>query len=289
MAADDSGPRRFEILGRIAGWDQNLTNSAQLWLDNFDDRDRPTASALLDTFVYIDSKSVDAMFSSAFGSLASVICRTHDYAQATSDWRKFMGSVLVTIPTGERPNPTDSGYSFQRMTRQIMEIDESQIVEPAEAIRRLSQSGGHVVFVDDIVGSGDQFLRTWRRQYRFDNSTRSFADISANITAHYVPLLATQSGVDQIGVDVPDLNIMPVHVLGPEHSANRPESLAWANLDHREGRRLVQQYSQRIGIASAWGYEDLALCIAFQHGVPDATIPLFYKNTSDWRALVQRR
>ena len=67
MAADDSGPKRFEILGRIAGWTPDFENSAQLWLTNFDVRDRSAATALLDAFVYLDSKVVDAMFSSAFG------------------------------------------------------------------------------------------------------------------------------------------------------------------------------------------------------------------------------
>ena len=103
MAADDSGPERFEILGRIAGWRPDFEKSAELWLANFDKPDQTAATALLDAFVYLDSEAVDAMFSSAFGSLASIVCRACDYARATSDWRNFVESVLVTRPTGETP------------------------------------------------------------------------------------------------------------------------------------------------------------------------------------------
>ena len=170
-----------------------------------------------------------------------------------------------------------------------MEIDQSQIVEPDEAIRRLSSSGGQVIFVDDFVGSGDQFVQTWNRPYAFEGSTRSFADISQQITAHYVPLLATQAGVDRIRRQVPDLNLMPVHLLGPEHSANRPEGLAWTDVGYSKGFQLVQDYSQRIGLTEPWGYKDLGLCIAFQHGVPDATIPLFHVDYNDWSPLVRHR
>lgn len=289
VAADDSGPERFEILGRIAGWRPDFEKSAELWLANFDKPDQTAATALLDAFVYIESKAVDAMFSSALGSLASVVSQACDYKRAKSDWCRFVEAALVTRPTGERPNPTDSGYLFQRRTRQFMDIDESQIVEPADAIRRLGKCGGQVVFVDDIVGSGDQFLQTWHREYELDGSLRSFADISQQITAHYVPLFATQAGVNRIRSDVPDLNLMPVHLLGFEHSANRQECLAWTDVTYAKGFQLVEKYSRRLGIATPWGYKNLGLCIAFEHGVPDATIPLFHFEHDDWRPLVLRR
>ena len=55
-----------------------------------------------------------------------------------------------------------------------------------------------------------------------------------------------------------------------------------------KGFQLVQDYSQRIGLTKPWGYKDLGLCIAFQHGVPDATIPLFYVDHNDWWPLVRQ-
>ena len=243
MTADDSGPRRFEILGRIAGWNPKFTNAARLWLDNFDQADQSTATALLDAFVHIDNRSVDAIFGAAFGSLAGVVCAADDYSVATTEWQEFLGSVLVTFPTGENPNPTDSGYAFQRRVRQVMEIDQSQIVEPGEALRRLRNSQGHVVFVDDIVGSGDQFVKTWRRRYPSDGTTGSFADISSQISAHFVPLFATLAGAERIQSQVPTLNLMPIHQLGAEYSARERDSLAWAGIDCDKGIRLVEEYS----------------------------------------------
>ena len=289
MTADDSGPRRFEILGRIAGWDPRFANAARLWLGNFDEDDQSTATALLDAFVHIDNRSVDAIFSAAFGSLAGVVCAVDDYSVAKTQWQEFLGTVLVTFPTGESPNPTDSGYAFQRKVRQVMEIDQLQLVEPGEAFRRLRNSTGHVVFIDDIVGSGDQFVTTWQRPYPAEGITGSFADISSQISAHFVPLFATLAGAERIRSQVPTLNLMPIHQLGAEYSARERDSLAWADVAYDEGVRLVEEYSRRAGIPNPWGYKDLGLCVGFEHGIPDATLPLFYWEQSGWRPLVRKR
>ena len=289
MTADDSGPRRFEILGRIADWDPKFANAAQLWLDNFDKNDQSTATALLDAFVHIDNGSVNAIFSAAFGSLAGVVCAADAYSVAITQWQEFLGSVLVTFPTGEDPNPSDSGYAFQRKVRQVMEIDQSQIVEPGEAYRRLRDSKGHVVFVDDIVGSGDQFVETWQRPYPAEEITGSFADISSQISAHFVPLFATLDGAERIRSQVPTLNLMPIHQLGAEYSARERNSFTWTDIAHDDGVQLVEKYSQRAGIPNPWGYKDLGLCLGFEHGIPDATLPLFYWEQNGWRPLVRRR
>lgn len=289
MTADDSGPRRFEILGRIAGWDPKFANAARRWLDNFDESDQTTATALLDAFVYIDNSSVDAIFGAAFGSLASVVCTSDDYSVAIAQWEDFLRSVLVTFPTGETPNPTDSGYAFQRRVRQVMEIDQSQIVEPGEAFHRLRTSSGHVVFVDDIVGSGDQFISTWQRPYPSEGTTGSFADISSQISAHFVPLFATLTGVERIRSQVPTLNLMPIHQLGPEYSAHERACMAWADIAYEEGVHLVEEYSRRARIPNPWGYRGLGLCLGFEHGIPDATLPIFYWEQHGWRPLVRQR
>lgn len=289
MTTEEFGVSRFEILGRIAGWGTELADNARLWLQNFDEADRVTAAALLDSFVYVDNSTVDAMSCAAIAALAPTICATSDYSQASERWRKFLSTTIVTFPTGEVPNSTDSGYAFQRRARQLMEIPQQHIVEPREAIIHLRSNGGHVIFVDDLAGSGDQFIKTWCRKYRLDDGCISFEDIEDQIDAHFVPLFATHPGAAHIRARAASVNLLPVHQLRASHSALEPGSEIWNGQMRNDGIELVNRYSERLGIQTPWGYKDLGLCIAFAHSVPDATLPLFYHEGDDWRPLVVRR
>lgn len=289
MDLDDNSLRRFKILGRIAAWDPGLETAAARWLDNFDDSDRPAAKDLLDAFVYVDATSIDTMFRAAFGSLAPIICSAGNYAGATVEWQQFLRSVLVTFPTGMYPNPSDSGYLFERKARQIMELDESQLVEPSTAICQLQQNGGPIVFVDDIIGSGQQFLDTWRRPYSLGGSEHAFEDIASGIDVYFVPLFCTREGAERILAEVPDLILMPLHWLDGRYRANDPNSLVWSNVAYSEGVRVVEDYSRRVGINNPWGHGDLGLCLGFAHAIPDLTVPLFYCEEDDWSPLVRIR
>ena len=53
---------------------------------------------------------------------------------------------------------------------------ESRVLAPEKAIEQvMSRRGGRVVFVDDFVGSGNQFRETWRREYEAANRPPSGA------------------------------------------------------------------------------------------------------------------
>ena len=58
---------------------------------------------------------------------------------------------------------------------------------------------------------------------------------------------------------------------------------------------LIMKYSDRYMRAEAvpdyvgtYGFNELGLTIAFQHSVPDATLPIFWSCTADWNPLYRR-
>jgi len=271
----------------------SIKSASRAWLDNFEQADRELAVHLLEAFILIPNSMTDALLQAAFHQLAPSVCGAGGYELAPSSWTSFRNEILVTIPTGEIPNPTDSGYSFQRSVRQRFGIDEAQIVEPADAIARLANRGsGTVVFVDDFVGSGHQFVQTWNRAYEISPSrTLTFGDVCQTNVAIYVPLVATESGVAHIESNCATAEVRAVHVLGPEYSANSATSSIWQSAPHDDAVAFVEKYTVRAGfpVSEAWGYGDLALAFAFEHGTPDATLPILYSERGSWRPLVRRR
>ena len=269
------------------------------WLTNFTDPEQEYAIHLLNGFMYLSPKLLDQLFTSALQSLsASFYSVGTSFLAFQSLWRQFVDTVIVTYVTGEIPNPSDSGYAFARRARQLFGIDESRIVTPDDAVRRLVQQAGPVIFVDDFVGSGNQFLQTWRRAVPLSGSTSSFERIKAIRGAefYYCPLVCTEYGFSRISAQCPAVRLRPAHLLSAKYSALDENSIMWPTHLSSTATDFLQTVSARAGIPDTngnvddWrGFHKLGLAIALGDSVPDATLPLFYWERNGWIPLIRRK
>lgn len=284
------------FLSDIRVWSPDMKTSARRWLGNFKDDEQDHAAALLEAFIFLSDELVDRLFLAAFDSLAvEVTPQVQDYEARATAWVSFLDQVLVSHPTGEMPNATDSGYAFDRKARQRLQIPEAHIMAPdqlvATAAAKLPQVP--VVFVDDFVGSGDQFTKTWHRKYATSSGPLSLDDLAgASPGAYfYCPLVCTSAGLAVIEANCPGVRVRPTHLLPEAYSVVHPASLVWPDNLRTSSRAFLDAVNSRAGISSSrmLGYKDLALTLAFEHGVPDATLPLFYWEENGWVPLVRLR
>lgn len=270
------------------------------WLQNFHADELEHACALLNAFVYYSRRLVDEMFIASFQQLSvHVVDPASGYLTACSAWQAFTGRVLVTHVEGEQPNTTDSGYMFSRRARQLLDIDPRQILSPDEALAHLITNGTRpVVFVDDFVGSGSQFKTSWQRRRALKNGVdQSFKEFSHSSGGDYFycPLLCTQSGEALIDRECSGVRLLPIHRLTAQRDgALSNMSLLWPERLRATGAAFVEAVSKRAGIpetgSASWrGYGDLGLTVAFEHSVPDATLPIFYWEDNGWNPLLRRR
>jgi hypothetical protein len=175
-------------------------------------------------------------------------------------------------------------------------------VEPAAAVAAAA-NGKPVVFLDDFVGSGDQFCSTWGRPYMQPTGARqSFADVfsQAPFTAVYLCLLTTQTGYDRIRAEVPSLLLESAHILPNEDSVRavptsplvpplaEPQK-AVANLLQRHAARLTLPAYMTQHDFAQYGYQSLGTMIGFEHSIPDATIPIIWAGgPTGWMPLAKR-
>lgn len=267
------------------------------WLSNFEDDEMAHALALLDSFVYFNERQTKRMFESVFHSLSAEVCAdTPGYAAKKAVWNEFVTGLIVTHPTGERPGPSDSGYRFHVMARSLLGLRETQLVEPIDAIRQLTyQPCRAVVIFDDFVGSGDQFLATWAREY--DAYGRGIAPESlgkavaaANVDVIYMTLVATSTAIDRISETVPEVKVRAAHVLPEEYSAMHPDSVILPNHLRGSAREIIEKSSARGGIQpeNVFGHDNLGLAIALGDSVPDANLGLFWDRNPNWHALIPK-
>ena len=213
---------------------------------------------------------------------------------AKANWGAFVDSLMVTRVSGETPSDTDSGFIFQRMARQVLLISQSQVMSPIQVAEHLqNKRSGRVVFVDDFVGSGNQFCESWNNPINSESEKTSFnmlANSLSNAEFFYCPLVCTEHGLDLIKASCRGVEVVPGHVLSPRYSAIAPNSIFWPPELVSEGPEFVQAASKRAGIPdNEWrGFHHLGLALAFQHCIPDASLPIFYWNKNGWQPLLER-
>ena len=119
----------------------------------------------------------------------------------------MLPNAVFTPVEGERPNRTDSGNFLCRKARQVLRVPKKRVVEPTVALDYATR-GNTIVFLDDLIASGDQFVKTWKRSYS-SATPRSFAETftAKPFYAIYVALVATANGLDKIRQTAPHVAV----------------------------------------------------------------------------------
>lgn len=276
-------------------WPIHSLIDPDMWLSNFKPEEMDHAVQLLYSFMYYSEPLIDEMFVASFQGLSrEIMSRSPSLLNVRAAWRAFVDSVIVTRVTGEIPSDTDSAYTFARKARQLLGIPEERILSPQEVLLQLYNHGPQpVVFVDDFVGSGDQFITTWERPVSLPNAvTVSFKKLASRRGSQffYCPTLCTQSGYERLERECPGVTLSPAHIISNRYSAFAPDSLIWPPELLPTASDFIQEASIRAGVHGiSWrGYNDLGLVVAFLRSVPDATLPIIYWNENGWKPLIQR-
>jgi hypothetical protein len=280
---------KCEVLKRAGLWLSEPKMRPRAWMDNFETSDRHIAARLLDRFTFYNSKLTNRLLMAAFDSIGDGMPKG-PRAPDRSTLLTSVPSAVWTPVQGEIPNPTDSGNLLCRLARQELGVSQASIVDNDVALAR-AQSGNAVIFVDDFVGSGQQFLTTWQR----NRNGNSFATVNAKspFTAIYVTLVATSAGIKNIHHTVPSVAVCATHVLELKstvysNSGTVPEITAF-----------LAKYAPRLTPSEPhiakhprfvqFGFGELGLMFGFEHSIPDSTLPIFWApgNTS-WEPLIER-
>ncbi len=280
----------------FAAWPRNKVDYRG-WLDNFSLADRSLAVFMLSRFTFLSHQFVDHLFSTAFQTVSNTLGRSGEpFTARRTAWRQFCDEVIVVPVLGENPNPSDSGWGFARKARQLLGISEDRLMSPTASIAAMVQDPTRpVVFVDDFVGSGAQFLRTWRRLYPSVFGPRSFASLSHQGPIHYCNVMMTEYGRSRIVTEAPSVSLATGNLIPRNHNFACMASAMWPKGLNLRGAALIRRIGAQLGFTESdgslrdWrGFHRLGLGIAFEDSVPDANLPLFFSDANGWRPLVRR-
>ena len=285
--------RKADYFVDIQLWPPESKLNVNGWLSNFRSDERAHAMQLLNSFIYLSPMLTDELFKAAFQQLSRLVVKDSEpLLFNNAQWSRFRHAVVVTHVTGESPSTTDSGYSFARKARQVLDIAQNKIMEPATLVQHLFDNGPQpVLFVDDFVGSGNQFVETWQREVELrDGTFMSFERLAmaSGYSFFYCPIVCTERGRTRIEEECKKVTLSPAHFLPEQYSAIANDSIVWTDELRPTACNFLEQASKRAGITSWQGFHGLGLAFSFDYGPPDATLPIFYHDDNGWTPLVKR-
>lgn len=282
---------KCEALIKSTIWPTQDKIRPRAWLNNFEESDRGVASYLLDKFVFFSNHYTDRLLYKAYNDLIS-----HFEGYAEADLLSVFQNIKVTPLEGELPNPSDSGNLLCRKMRQSFNFAEANIVTPAQAVA-FANDGEFILFVDDFIGSGDQFLETWRRNY-LTEYPKSFCHIALDNGPTFVvlALVCTESALARINSELDHVTVFSCHIVDERSSIFNLQDCKYT---FREIDAFLEKYCDRLTPQEEYirnnreflkyGYHRLGLLLGFEHSVPDATLPVFWSaGTGDWSPLYER-
>lgn len=285
---------KCDILKRATLWPSEPVLRPRAWLENFEEPDIYIAAFLLDKFTFYNRTLTDALLVASYQSIGDGMPKG-PASPSSMDLVASLDTAIITPVKGEHPNPTDSGYLVCRKARQLLRLNDTFIQDTDIAIQH-AYDGKTVVFLDDFVGSGDQFLTTWKTE---DSSGRSFAKANSisQFTAIYVTLVTTDFGLKNIHDNAPTVAVCATHVLDKRSTL---EGVLESNPNMRSPiLKFLAKYSSKLNPAEQYiancqnylmfGYKNRGLMFGFEHSIPDATLPIFWAPGQDnWEPLIER-
>lgn len=290
----DEIDHRFRLLlhkGIITGIDQIRLSG---WLANFaSPEDKYLAAHVLNGLTYRS----DAMVRSSFHHLvhcdlprvlhASANLTFPDldaFEAALRDGDESSAIRFVAVDGTFEETPGKSGAVVIRQFRRHLGVSKKLMCRP-ENLATLPDTVRALVFIDDMVGTGRQF-QTFANYYKLSEQVGKRALI-------YCPLLAFDAGVTKISEALPWLETHPVEILSAGHRFFRPsdkDPQLWgadSSNSLADVQAHVTELCRRNGLPVKTRHS-LDLVVAFEHAVPNNSMPLLSIKTARWQPLFDR-
>jgi hypothetical protein len=278
-------------------WEGLEKNPLRTWLTNFrTDEEKYFAACVLDALIFRSEKQTISLFRHLFLRVLPDLARlepghsgalndVHDKLKR-SESSAEPGIRLVSVMRLADPQ-SKSSPTLLRYLKRHLQIDEKWMIKPRDIPDSVSNGVRVFVFIDDLLGTGDQF--------RAMVDSENLRSVIASSYVAYCPLAAHKKGIAALNSAVPELKIRSVEVLDERNEIFDPGANCFDD-GHNDAAtaesfyyELLQQRGIPLASCDRRGYGGLELTYVFQHAVPDNNLPiLWWDRSPDWKPLFAR-
>ncbi len=196
-------------------------------------------------------------------------------------------------------NPSESGVHLLYYFRQENELLKSNFMDTAQLftvsnnVRRITDpSIERYIFLDDVCGSGETALRYSQ------NFLTELKVQKPDVEIAYHCIFATEKGLDDVRTHtVFGANAKAIFELDASYRCVSPESRYFKHcpspIEIAHLARIALHYGQLLAPGHAGGYHDGQLLLGFSHNIPDNTLPIVWRDSTNgspipWIAAMRR-
>ena len=286
-------------------WSKPKMKVLHNWLTNFkSDEEKYCALKLLDRFVYYSEEDIVHLLK--YGINEKIVKRhilkveqennfklsNEEIIQLKTEFLKKL--YFIKLDTG---NPSQSSEAMLRYLKIDIGFPESNILDIQNLKKEILDNCDNLVILDDFIGSGTQIRNFWNYgKIKLDGKEMNLNELKSiypNLSIEYFCLVCTQEGHDNfkyddgIGIRT-DLRITYSEILSNKFKVFSKESVYFEKSEIEYCKDILLNLCLKNEIRLL-GYESLDYAIAFHHGIPDCSLPLFYRNTDNWNYLFRNK
>ncbi|NQT57112.1 MAG: hypothetical protein HQ551_12890 [Desulfobacteraceae bacterium] len=187
-----------------------------------------------------------------------------------------------------------SGHACEYAYRRVNRIHSKCAVSPEKLVNHLKNAKEKtpIIFTDDIVGTGGTIVKGFKQFTKnMENEGLNVADYNIYLAT----ITGTQGGIEFVNKETDGaIIILPWRDIDDKLQAFSKNAEIFKNDDERlAAKELVKEIGKELEPNHPIGRNDGQLLIAFQHGCPNNTLPIFYKSGrtfrgKEWRPLFPR-
>jgi len=279
---------RTETLAAFPVWEGLDLVRLRRWEQNFEGMtERYFAACVLDRLIYRSDSQTRALAKQLFErSLADLVRRDPPPIPPIDDWRAALSQrnghdpLIRIVPAVKSSDPpTKSGFVVGRLLKRFIHVSETWIIDAGRIDESVVSGAKILLFVDDFLGTGHEFEQ-FGRSIHLSNYIKDMYVI-------YAPLVAHDRGIQHLKRVLPGIRIANAERLRNEDSlfdagsdcfedgVNTPASATGFY------ESLLRSKGINLRGSRQFGYGGLGVAYAFQHAVPDDSLPLFWWNRSN--------
>lgn len=191
------------------------------------------------------------------------------------------------VPLLDNDKPSESGNAISRLLSQKLQIPNSNIYFPFLVMSNHLDSIDKIIIVDDCIGSGDQIDNFWNNKF----ATIAEEAKKRGIACYYLALVANENAVIELQLNgrLLGLRVIICEALNDEHRIFSGKHIIW---NDQEELDLANNYFDLVESSKGipkFGYGNLDFALFLHNTTPDWSLPIFWMENSQWKALIKRK
>jgi hypothetical protein len=259
--------------------------------------DRYYAAYLAQQMVYYNKKDFIALISRSYAeSIKQIAYDLFQGLECQDDdsWEACIKNVREnTLICPFSPDPSSSsGNMVIRLLRDIELISEWDTCwGPLEDLIEKANSKKYkaIIFVDDMIGSGVQALEFFVSPVDTRSGRivikRFLSDL--DIKTYLSVAVSSSDSVKRIE-RITNLKISVAELLTNKNDVLKEEFWHKDIFDYRDGMEFLRRIEQKYKVPRS-SFKEGAWSLAFEHGVPDVSLPFYWDKNKSWTSLVPVR